>query len=153
MERNINIAIEIFIEISVIIFTLHYMSWTRQQVFVFGLGKDLNDFKGLNTNCVERIIFMESLEVFIKLQWYFSEVTCPKLPVPAHATHIDKACDGANSVCTSSCRISCKAGYKLVGNIAVYCHGSGKWDREQGSCVGKYIQLFYGFLLFFYIFI
>ena len=74
---------------------------------------------------------------FIEYYFWRLEVTCPKLPVPAHATHIDKACDGANSVCTSSCRISCKAGYKLVGNIAVYCHGSGKWDRDQGSCVGK----------------
>jgi len=65
------------------------------------------------------------------------EVTCPKLPLPANAIHLDRACDGANSDCNSYCSLDCKPGYKLSGNKFVTCHGSGKWDKIQGSCVGE----------------
>ncbi|XP_066922834.1 sushi, von Willebrand factor type A, EGF and pentraxin domain-containing protein 1-like [Clytia hemisphaerica] len=68
-------------------------------------------------------------------QYRAKEVTCPKLPLPANAIHLDAACDGANSKCTSSCRLECKAGYSLSGNKYVTCHGSGQWNRAQGSCV------------------
>ena len=95
----------------------------------------------------ERVVSNVSDETKYSLLSYwnpFLEITCPKLPVPTNGIHLDKACDGANSECTSSCRLDCKSGYKVAGNFAVSCHGSGKWDQQQGSCVGKYFfHLFY----------
>lgn len=62
------------------------------------------------------------------------EVTCPALPVPENGKHLDAACQGVNSRCDSYCRMECKAGYNLVGNKYVTCHGSEKWDQPQGRC-------------------
>ncbi|XP_066918501.1 sushi, von Willebrand factor type A, EGF and pentraxin domain-containing protein 1-like [Clytia hemisphaerica] len=61
-------------------------------------------------------------------------IKCPAIKLSPNSIHLDKACNGVDSSCTSVCRIDCKKGYKLIGQNHVTCHGSGKWTGKLGYC-------------------
>ena len=68
-------------------------------------------------------------------------VKCPAIKLSANSIHLDKACNGMDSTCTSVCRIGCKKGYTLIGQNHVTCHGSEQWTGKLGYCKGKNILI------------